>query len=598
MSALREAWRCFRVLMSFSFTAAPRQAALFLLCGAYMALGGPINAVGAKYLVDALFARDVTGALVAGGCLALAAALSLLNTLYYLAHLFVVAEKAGFEANRRLMRLIGGVPGLAHHELPEYLKELDTLREQRYGLAWMTNSTAGMVRVVVQLVATVALFSQLHWALLLLPLFGFGSFWAGRKAQAIHHATAEALAEDERRRRHLFETCTSAAAGKEIRVFALQRELLERHHQAAMAVLRRRDAAAWQAAALNGLGSLLFAVGYLGAIALVVWQAVNGQASPGDVVLTVGLAGGMNAIISTAVGYGTGFLSNLRVAKRYLWLLDYAERAHPDVSESAPAPDRLAQGIELRDVTFRYPGTGALVLDRVSLTLPAGRVVALVGENGAGKTTLVKLLSRFYEPDEGQILVDGVPLQRISVDEWRARCSAAFQDFARFEFLARETVGVGHLAYVNDGAAVQDALVRAAAEDVPPVLARGLEPQLGKAWPEGAELSGGQWQKLALARALMRPQPLLLVFDEPTSALDPQTEHALFERLAATARLGASGVGTITLLVSHRFSTVRMADQIVVLEGGRIKEQGSHEQLMRLGGSYAELYTLQARAYR
>ena len=231
-----------------------------------------------------------------------------------------------------------------------------------------------------------------------------------------------------------------------------------------------------------------------------------------------------------------------------------------------------------------------------------------MGENGAGKTTLVKLLSRFYELSSppgstqppGQILVDGVPLDRVPVEEWRSRCSAAFQDFARFELLVRETVGVGHLPHINDGASVQEALVRAAAEDVPPILPHGLETQLGKAWSGGAELSGGQWQKLALGRSLMRPHPLLVVFDEPTSELDPQTEHALFERIAAAARAGRGegGAGTVTLLVSHRFSTVRMADRIVVVENGRIKGEGSHEALMALDGTYAELYNLQARAYR
>jgi len=258
------------------------------------------------------------------------------------------------------------------------------------------------------------------------------------------------------------------------------------------------------------------------------------------------------------------------------------------------------RGIELRDVTFRYPGAagGRPVLDGVSLALPAGGVVALVGENGAGKTTLVKLLCRFYEPDGGAVLVDGDDLRRVPLEAWRARTSATFQDFARFELLARETVGVGDLPRIDDRDAVAAALRRAAADDVVPALPRGLETQLGKAWPGGAELSGGQWQKLALGRGMMRPRPLLVVFDEPTAALDPQTEHALFERLAAASREGGRSAGTVTILVSHRFSTVRMADRIVVLDGGRIREQGAHAELMGRDGIYAELYRLQSRAYR
>jgi ATP-binding cassette subfamily B protein len=237
----------------------------------------------------------------------------------------------------------------------------------------------------------------------------------------------------------------------------------------------------------------------------------------------------------------------------------------------------------------------------VSLHLPAGKVVALVGENGAGKTTLVKLLTRFYEPTNGRILLDGVELRRLDLDAWRGRISTAFQDFARFDFVIREAVGVGDLPQIEDHEAVHGALARAGAADIASSLPGGLETQLGRDWPGGVELSGGQWQRLALGRAFMRwgptGHPLLVVFDEPTAAIDAPTEHALFERLAAAARSGAIQ-GTVTLLISHRFSTVRMADRILVLDGGRIVEQGSHDELRRQGGVYAELYELQAAAYR
>ena len=224
--------------------------------------------------------------------------------------------------------------------------------------------------------------------------------------------------------------------------------------------------------------------------------------------------------------------------------------------------------------------------------------MALVGENGAGKTTLVKLLCGLYRPTAGQVAIDGVDLVRLDVDAWRRRTSGCFQDFVAFELLAGTAVGVGDLERLDNEAAVRAALVRAHAADVVSTLVQGLETQLGRSFDGGVELSVGQWQKLALGRAMMREGPLLLVLDEPTASLDAHTEHALFERYAKVSRgIGASN-GAISLIVSHRFSTVRMADLIVVLDGGRLREVGTHEELMERGGLYASLYRLQARAYR
>jgi ATP-binding cassette subfamily B protein len=264
-----------------------------------------------------------------------------------------------------------------------------------------------------------------------------------------------------------------------------------------------------------------------------------------------------------------------------------------------PAPEHLTDGIQLEHVAFAYPGTDRLVLDDVNLRLPAGSVVAVVGENGAGKTTLVKLLCKLYEPTGGRILVDGVPLARVRADDWRGRLAGAFQDFFRFELRARHSVGVGDVARLDDELAVLTAVDRAGADDVVDRLAAGLETQLGLTWRDGVEVSFGQWQKLALARGFMRDEPILLVLDEPTAALDAETEHALFERYSAAARAtDGTAPEHITILVSHRFSTVRMADLIVVLDGARVVEVGSHEELMARGGQYAELYRIQAAAYR
>ncbi len=237
-----------------------------------------------------------------------------------------------------------------------------------------------------------------------------------------------------------------------------------------------------------------------------------------------------------------------------------------------------------------------MVLDDISLHLPAGAVVAVVGENGAGKSTLVKLLARMYAPSEGRITVDGVDLADINIEEWRACLAGAFQDFYRLELHAQETVGVGDLPRLDDRSATGAAVDRAGAQDVIERLAYGLETQLGPSWEEGTEVSFGQWQKLALARGFMRDAPLLLVLDEPTAALDAETEHALFERFAEAARSHVD-TGRVTVLVSHRFSTVRMADLIVVMDGAHVVEVGSHEELMALRGHYSELFGIQAAAY-
>jgi ATP-binding cassette subfamily B protein len=294
------------------------------------------------------------------------------------------------------------------------------------------------------------------------------------------------------------------------------------------------------------------------------------------------------------IGFLRGFWAD--GSRRLAWLEDYA--ASVAAAGDLAVPTILKHGIRFEHVSFAYPGTARVVLEDVSLFLPAGAVVAIVGENGAGKTTLVKLLAKLYEPSSGAIFLDDTPLARLPASDWRGRLAGAFQDFFRFEFRARQTVGLGDILRFDDEPAVLTAVGRAGAADVVERLQAGLDTQLGPTWPNGVDLSFGQWQKLALARGFMRDEPLLLVLDEPTAALDAETEHALFERYAAAARGEKGAGGRITILVSHRFSTVRMADLIVVLEGSRLAEVGSHDELMAKGGVYSELYAIQAAAYR
>jgi ATP-binding cassette, subfamily B, bacterial len=332
---------------------------------------------------------------------------------------------------------------------------------------------------------------------------------------------------------------------------------------------------------------------YAGAV-FFVSSILRGTAS--QVLLVLAAGSRLSLYISATVGE-IGFLRGIWLdgSVRLAWLEDYA--ASLVAGADRTAPEKIEQSIRFENMSFAYPGTDRLALADVNLEFQPGSVVAIVGENGAGKTTLVKLLCGLYPPTRGRILVDGIDLARIAPDQWRSRLSGAFQDFFRFEFRARHTVGLGDLPHLDYEPALQRAVDRAGATDVVGQLASGLETQLGPAWPEGVEISFGQWQKLALARGFMRSNPLVLVLDEPTAALDAETEHALFERYAQAAR-SAELAGTITILVSHRFSTVRMADFIVVLDGARVAESGTHEELMEKRGQYAELYGIQAAAYR
>jgi ATP-binding cassette subfamily B protein len=290
----------------------------------------------------------------------------------------------------------------------------------------------------------------------------------------------------------------------------------------------------------------------------------------------------------------TGSASRIRAtSEHYLWLSAQVRSVN---SLPQTPPQVLEHGIELDTVSFSYTGSERPSLAGVSLLLPAGQVVAIVGENGAGKTTLVKLLCGMYEPDVGRILVDRVNLATIDIDAYRQRVTAGFQDYMQYELTVREAVGVGDLPRIHDRAAIDAALTKSGATFTGQLPA-GLQTQLGTSWQDGVDLSGGEWQKLALARSMLRANPFLVILDEPSAALDPQTEHALFEQIAADARQG-SAHGRVTLLISHRFSTVRMADLIVVLHQGRVREHGSHDALIAQDGLYAELFRLQAQAYR
>jgi ATP-binding cassette subfamily B protein len=436
------------------------------------------------------------------------------------------------------------------------------------------------------------LLAAIHPALALLPLGALPLLAVAVWRPRVEKRTEEAVASHGRLGRHLFTVATTPPPGKEVRVTGNQGDLVRRRTAAWGRWFRPIRATNLASAAWLTLAWAVFSLAF---VAAVVWVVAGLERGPGAVVLVLTAGGRLSAYVGSAVGE-LSFLRGIWLdsARRLAWLEDFAAAQNVRVDESAP--DRLTEGIRFEDVSFAYPGTRREVLQHVDLTLPAGSVVAVVGENGAGKSTLVKLLARMYSPTSGRITADGVDIGHVDIEEWRTRLSGAFQDFARLEFVAVTTVGLGDEPRQDDRVAVGDAVERAGATPVVDDLRLGLDTQLGPSWDDGVDVSFGQWQKLALARGYMRPEPLLLMLDEPTAALDAETEHALFERFAAGARDEAAG-GRVTVLVSHRFSTVRMADLIVVLDGARVVEVGSHGELMARRGTYAELYSLQASSY-
>lgn len=595
---MRSTRRALAVAVTVAFRADRRRSTAVLVLSACASLAGVLTAYWLKRIVDAAAVGDQASALTGAVGIALTAGLGLFARASTTRMQFPLKENTGLYLDRRIVSLVGDIAGVEHLERPVYLDRLEILRREMPELGFAGMHTAAALALILQVSATAVLLVSVNPLLLAVPLFAIPSLWAGATAERIRQAALDATADRSRRARHLFELATSPAAGKELRVFGVGEELLRRHREDWENTDGLLDAAALRGLGWTAAGWLLFSAGYAAAITLVVGQAVAGRATVGDVVLGLALVAQVNGQISMAAGTVTAFVRMVKVADRYLWLSDYAADSRRAVVDPIAAPERLVEGIELRGVAFRYPNSDVDVLARMDLFLPAGATVAVVGDNGAGKSTLVKLLCRFYEPTAGVILVDGTDLRRIDVGEWRKRMSAGFQDFARLELQAGHTVGVGDLPFLHDATAVATALERAASTTVVASLPDGLGTQLGPSFDAGVELSGGQWQKLALARALMRSAPLLLVLDEPTAALDAETEHNLFTRYASMASTIADRTGAITLFVSHRFSTVRMADLIVVLDGGRIVGAGSHGELMAANGLYAELYELQARAYR
>ncbi len=582
--------------------------AVVLMFTGYVA--GPIAALVVGLLTNALIGREASPALTLS--LVAAALLVAQLMLSHFAHMdyFDVAEVAESRLRGELIDLVNGPPRIEHLDSPAFADTVSLVRDWLFGTTKSLEAVLQLAGLVLQVVITVVILISLDPWLALLPVVAVVPVFLERRAELTVERAREASAEPVRFNRHLLQLATGVDSIKELRLFGTEEALLARQAAGWSRVTRTMWRAQLRAALLRAGGQALFAVAYGGAILLELSRAAGGQASAGALVTVIVLAVQVAVQVSGALGLLSMLQAASRTVERIEELRAAASGTGPEaaaagegsmasrpVAGSLPVPARLETGIRLDGVSFAYPGAATRVLSDVSLEIPAGSTLALVGENGAGKSTLVKLLCGLYLPTAGRVLVDGGDLAGFDPAAWRSRVATLFQDFTRIELTLRESVGLGDVARLDDPAAVAAAVADAHAERVVRVVPGGLDGYVGRGYLHGAELSGGQWQTVGLARTLMRGAPLLLILDEPAAALDASAEHALFERYATSAGRASREVGGVTILVSHRFSTVLMADLIAVLDHGRLVEFGSHRQLIAADGLYAELFRLQARAY-
>lgn len=506
-----------------------------------------------------------------------------------------VQEETAHRLDHEILDMVMAVPSIDHHERPDYLDKIEQSRRERFMLSMAITVVFVISSIIVQLVATVAVLAATDWRLFVLIFFAVPQAVASAKAEKRRVANMEKLQVEWRRSDNVVSLVTEPSSAKEVRVFGLSDELFARHAESSRKSYRQefgdRLWGAWRISA----GNLVFAVAFMAAIGLVGQRVISGGAPLGALITAVTLCAGLMSQ-ATAISHQVGWFNwTLTALDRLQWLRSYANKHR--VTSPQPVASVVKEKISLRKVSFAYPGNAErTILEDISFDMPAGSTVAIIGDNGAGKSTIVKLLTGMYQPTSGSITVDGKPLGENDIDDWREHLSAAYQDHVRFETTVGQTVGLGDRTRMSDEPRIQEAIERGGATAAVATLPDQLQTQLGATWAGGSDLSGGQWQKLALARSMMR-EPVALILDEPTSALDAETEHALFERFSDAAS-DQRKRGMITIVVSHRFSTVRMADLIVVISGGKIAESGSHSELMRRQGLYAELYNLQARAYR
>jgi ATP-binding cassette subfamily B protein len=481
---------------------------------------------------------------------------------------------------------------LTTYEDPVFYDRLERARVQATDrLAMIQQMGRLFQQTLTTLIWTGILLWYSPWLVLLLALGVLPTFLGETHFAFLGYAKNFRQTPAKRQMDYLRQVAGSREGAKELKLFNLSPFLSDRFTQLSQGIYEENVALSRKKLIAGGLLGVIATLGYYGAYAFVIWRAVTGNYnSIGEFYYLT------NAIIQASSNLQQVFSTASGIADQALFLTDllaFFEMKPTVVSkpDGLLMPRPIRRGFEFRNVSFAYPGTTRRVLSDFNFTLEPGQRIALIGENGQGKTTVVKLITRLYDPTEGQILLDGVDLREYKLEDLHHEIGVIFQDFMRYEMTARENISVGRVESEHSQSDIEEAAHKSLAESVIAKLPGGYDQMLGRRFESGVELSGGEWQRVALARAYLRDAQLL-VLDEPTAALDARSELEVFERFAELT------LGKMALLISHRFSTVRMADRIVVLEGGKLVEEGTHPQLMALGGRYASMFEMQAASYR
>jgi ATP-binding cassette subfamily B protein len=480
---------------------------------------------------------------------------------------------------------------LTAYEDPIFYDRLERARVQATDRLVMIQSIGRLeLQLITALGWSVAVMIYSPWLMLLLTAAVLPAFLGETHFAFLGYAKNFRQTRIKRQLDYLRQAGATKEAAKELKLFSLGNFFTQRFAKLSDIIYEQDVALARKRLGIGSLLSFVSTGGYYGAYAYVIWRTVAGRLGIGTFYFLT------NAILQASSNIQQVFSTLSGIADQALFLTDLLAffemkptiRSKPNALR---APRPIRQGFEFRNVCFRYPGTDRMVIDRLNFHLHPGERVALIGENGQGKTTIVKLITRLYDPTDGEILLDGVDLREYDLEDLYREIGVIFQDFMRYEMTARENIAVGKIEELENQDLLKSAARKSLADEVIARLSGGYEQMLGRRFEGGVDLSGGEWQKLALARAYLRDSQLLIL-DEPTAALDARSEYQVFQRFAELT------AGKMALFISHRFSTVRMADRIVVLENGRIAEEGTHEKLTRMGGRYAEMFELQAASYR